>query len=138
MSMARVRYLLCAALTIGPCKLVAQAAQPDSPAASVLQGVYTESQAERGQRTFAQTCASCHTAGEFGRAFMTRWSGATVVALFSDLRVSMPYDTPGSLRAQQYADIVSFFFRTNGIPSGAAELPADTAALRKLRIELAP
>ena len=32
---------------------------------SVLDGVFTSSQASNGQRTFRQLCAACHSAGEF-------------------------------------------------------------------------
>jgi hypothetical protein len=47
----------------------------------------------------------------------------------------MPEDNPGSLKPQQYADIVSFFLQLNGYPAGETELPVGAAALKSIQME---
>ena len=37
-------------------------------------------------------------------------------------------------RAEAYVDIVSYLFKANGSPAGAAELPADRARLQQVLV----
>jgi hypothetical protein len=46
----------------------------------------------------------------------------------------MPNDSPGRLKSEEYADIVAYLLKLNGIPPGPDELPADAEVLRGLRI----
>jgi hypothetical protein len=52
------------------------------------------------------------------------------------VRTLMPDDDPGGLERRAYADVMAYLLRMNGYPAGAAELPADDAALRRIRIEV--
>jgi S-disulfanyl-L-cysteine oxidoreductase SoxD len=45
----------------------------------------------------------------------------------------MPQDRPGSLSAEEYADVVAYILRLNGRPAGERELPADAALLARMR-----
>lgn len=106
---------------------------------SVLQGVFTEEQAQRGDAEHQTNCESCHSTEKYtGEAFVKNWVGRTAFDLFDQLRTTMPDDNPGGLSAQQYTDIVAFIFKANGLPAGAAPLPADPEAMRSIRIELKP
>jgi hypothetical protein len=47
----------------------------------------------------------------------------------------MPKTEPGSLSKEEYASIVAYLLKLNGMPAGKQPLPADTAALGKIRID---
>jgi mono/diheme cytochrome c family protein len=112
---------------------------PSSAGRSVLEGVFTPSQASRGGQQFLQACMSCHSAGEHtGRRFETRWQGTTVGDLFEFVSTTMPEGNPGSLKPEQYASILAFFLKESGYKEGEKELPADLESLKKIRIEPLP
>ena len=99
---------------------------------SVWDGVYTDTQADRGHTLYNQSCARCHGAdlsGTFeipplvGR-FMPYWSGTTLDALFDYVSTSMPLDRPGALGPGANADILAFLLKSNEIPAGTKELSA--------------
>lgn len=127
--------LIVAALALAT--LAAQSGQ------TVWDGVYTEAQARRGEALYRKACAHCHQQdllGEgpavalVGEAFWTRWNGQTVDDLFQTIKRSMPQEAPDSLGPQGYADILSYIFRANGMPSGSDELPAEAPVLQQIRI----
>lgn len=114
--------------------------------ASVWDGVYTPEQAKRGEAAYLQACASCHGTGLeggdmtpplVGGAFTSNWNDLTAGDLFERIRTTMPLDNPGRLSRQQNADVIAFILENNGWPAGAAELPADSGALKQIRIEAA-
>ena len=69
---------------------------------SVWDGVYSDSQAERGSTVYRYVCTECHH-GELqgdpgmgapalaGEAFFTNWEGLTAEALFDKIFRTMPY-----------------------------------------------
>jgi S-disulfanyl-L-cysteine oxidoreductase SoxD len=118
-----------------------------TPQPSVADGVYSAEQSGRGQRIYADTCASCHGADLSGGAtlagdvpslagvdFVGAWNGSTLGDLFERVR-TMPPTSPGSLSAQQYADVLAFILSKNGFPAGQTDLTADAAALTAIRFE---
>jgi len=114
------------------CVWAAAAAQSER---SVWDGVYTEDQAVRGQNTFGVSCGRCHDVADFsGPSFLQGWEASTVLDLFQLLQKTMPMDNPGTLRPQDYADVISYFFRANRIPAGKDELDTDAEHLKLIRI----
>jgi hypothetical protein len=106
---------------------------------SVLQGVYSEEQATRGDGEHQANCTTCHSTENYaGDAFVKAWVGRTAFDLFDQLKTTMPEDNPGGLSAQQYTDIIAYIFKVNGYPAGAEALPADPEALRLVKIEAKP
>jgi S-disulfanyl-L-cysteine oxidoreductase SoxD len=102
---------------------------------SVWDGVYTEAQAIRGQNTFGTICAACHEVADFSNSsFLQGWEASTVLDLFQLVQKTMPMDNPGSLRPQDYIDVISYFFRANQIPAGKDELDTDAEHLKLIRI----
>jgi S-disulfanyl-L-cysteine oxidoreductase SoxD len=100
-------------------------------------GVYTTAQAERGRMTYAASCKSCHTAASHtGVTFAKWWKDRTVGDLFGYMSTQMPKNDPGSLNAEQYADVVAYLLKLNAMPGGTTELLADSSALAQIRIEL--
>ncbi len=47
----------------------------------------------------------------------------------------MPKNYPGSLSEQEYVDVMSYLLSMNGMPAGAAELPSDSLALTRIKID---
>ena len=98
---------------------------------TVLDGVYTEAQAIRGDGQFAEHCAKCHegtcTDGPplFGPQFLDRWREDTLDNLFTNIRTRMPRDDPGSLTENTYLDVLAHILQTNRFPAGSKELTAE-------------
>jgi hypothetical protein len=65
---------------------------------------------------------------------MQRWNGTTVSDMLATLRQTMPQDSPDSLGTPGYVDLIAFLLKSNSAPAGAAELPADPAALQGIKI----
>ena len=71
-----------------------------------------------------------------GAAFTATWNHRELSVLYAYLTTKMPKNDPGSLAPQEYADVLAYVLKMNGMPAGAAELPADTVQLKAIRIEL--
>jgi S-disulfanyl-L-cysteine oxidoreductase SoxD len=104
-------------------------------------GVYTDAQAKRGEQTYATACASCHGADLSGSGqapalgdadFNKEWDGQPLSDLFERSHATMPADAPGTMKPQEVADVMAFLFAKAHIPSGAADLPSDTTALKPI------
>jgi mono/diheme cytochrome c family protein len=113
-------------------------------AASVTAGVYSADQAKRGQTVYGDACAKCHLDDLSGGAtspplkgdeFLSGWKGKSVGALFDEVKMTMPFDSPGSLTAAQYADVLAYILSANKYPAGAKELQSDPAPLQQIKIE---
>lgn len=103
---------------------------------TVLAGVFTTAQAERGAQRFQQVCASCHSPAEFsGPVFQRIWTDRPVGELYHIISTMMPQNDPGGLSPQEYTDIISYFLRQNGYPAGQVELPADPEILDRVIFE---
>jgi mono/diheme cytochrome c family protein len=101
-----------------------------SKQATVLDGVYTEQQAQRGAEQYDAICASCHEGDEpeanspKGLEFVERWREAPVNFLYQFIRTNMPGNKPGSLTEANYIDLVAYLLQANGYPAGKSELSA--------------
>jgi mono/diheme cytochrome c family protein len=100
---------------------------------TVLDGVYTDAQAMRGENEYGANCARCHGADLDGGGaaptlhtldFVDRWREDHLATLFQFISTNMPQPPgrPGGLKEQQYLDIVAFLLQVNGLPSGSKEL----------------
>ena len=113
------------------------AAQGTAVSKSVNDGVFTTTQAERGQKVFGGTCTACHDTGRFtGSDFLKSWSGQPLNALFDLVKTTMPEDNPGSLQEQEYADVIAYLLSLNKYPSGQDELQGTNEAMKAILMEL--
>lgn len=100
-------------------------------------GVYTDEQANRGRDTYQMQCKSCHTpASHTGVTFASWWDRKPLSELYLFVTTRMPKNEPGSLQPDEYADVVAYLLKLNELPSGSDPLPADSVALKKIRIEV--
>jgi S-disulfanyl-L-cysteine oxidoreductase SoxD len=107
---------------------------------TVLDGVYTEAQAERGMASYDSKCASCHkptldggpeALPLRGEHFQETWRDDSLEPLFDHMRTRMPRrpaGEPGSLNAETYVDIITYILKVNEYPPGSTELTQDTLA----------
>ena len=113
---------------------------------SIWDGVYTDVQANRGEREYGRTCEHCHGAsleGDAGReipplvsdSFMRGWDGKNLKQLFELMSRSMPADNRGSLSARTYTDLIAYLLRANEVPAGTSALPDTAPALEPIVFE---
>lgn len=122
----------------------AQAATDRNPG-DLVAPYYTRQQAQRGSEAYRISCASCHGPGLAdgaygpplkGAAFLLRWGGKTLDALFS-ATAAMPIGAPKSLDSRTYVDLLAYILQHNGVPVAESELPAEPSALARLVISAA-
>jgi cytochrome c len=113
---------------------------------SVWTGVYSPKQAASGKALYLTHCASCHgeeLEGKFisdssvppplrGERFLANWTDVSVHDLLDRIRTTMPTDRPGSLKDQEYLDIVAFLLERNAFPAGSDPLPANAGGLKAI------
>ena len=105
-------------------------------ATTVLDGVYSNAQATRGQTAYEANCASCHQTSLDGNPeapplkgsrFLEVWRDDYLDALYTHIQTRMPRrpgGEPGSLTDSQYLDIVAWILKVNEYPAGPGELAA--------------
>ena len=119
--------MLSASLSAGganPSGLAAQAPK------SVKAGVYTAAQADRGQALFRSKCASCHAPNRFtDDLFYTSFAGKPLWEMFDVISDTMPEEAPGTLKPEEYVDVMAYLLKLNSFPTGDTELPVGKDAL---------
>lgn len=112
------------------------AASGQAPQKTTNDGVYSAAQAERGKKTFTANCTSCHDTDRFsGATFAEAWVGKPMKEIWDVASGTMPEDNPGSLKQQEYADILAYFLSLNAYPAGDAELAPGASAMASIKIE---
>jgi mono/diheme cytochrome c family protein len=113
------------------CKLAAQ-----DRARTVRDGVYSPAQAVRGERVFSSVCMNCHEIAEFtaAGAYLEDVDGRPLWETFEYISAEMPEDDPGSLRPEDYADVLAYIFSAYGLPTGETDLPIDQEPLEVITI----
>jgi len=92
----------------------------------------------RGQKIFANNCASCHVTdgskappvGMTGEAFAMRWRSAN--DLYVRILETMPKDKVLSLSEGETADVTSYLLELNGVRLGGRELASDRESSSKI------
>lgn len=123
------------------------------PRVSVRDGVFTASQAERGQVVYPGACGTCHgrrlngapddpdmlSTPPLARAkFLRTWEGRSLATLFEHTRATMPENNPGSLTDEEYIDVIAYMLSVSGMPAGDVELEPDPQSLAHFVIEQRP
>jgi mono/diheme cytochrome c family protein len=125
--------------------LAASTVQPPPEQRSVWDGVYAARQIQRGGAVYARDCAICHgptlNGAEApplaGADFLAEWYGYSADDLFERIRSTMPVTGPGSLSAQEYADVLAYILSINKFPAGDTEMNGSREPLKRIRIEAA-
>lgn len=103
-------------------------------------GVYTVAQAAAGSALYAANCSQCH--GQSlegisgpplaGKAFTDKWNGHTADDLYYIMSTQMPLNAPGSLKPDEYLELVAYVLQQNKYPAGSTALTA--ATLKNVKI----
>jgi mono/diheme cytochrome c family protein len=141
-----VRFAILAAIGLAACAGARAAVTPVTVSAqgakSQWDGAYTIDQAKRGEKLYAEKCASCHgpdmNGGEMapgltGGEFTANWNDLSLGDLFERMRISMPQNAPGSLSRPENADILAYILNKGNYPPGNTELPSQTEALNGIK-----
>jgi mono/diheme cytochrome c family protein len=135
-SCMRLRSSLVTCLIVLAGSAVPAAAQ-GSAVAAASGAPYTAEQAARGEAVYKRACAECHATSDHANPdFRFSWNGRTALELFENIRNTMPEENPGSLSRQEYADIVAYMMKLNGMPSGPRPLAPDSTSLRAARLDV--
>jgi len=124
-----------AAASSEPMVAVADSSPEPAEGVTIWDGVYTAAQADRGEGTARSVCFACHSQSEWQTPMFIRvWSGRPIHQMWENLRMTMPYDSPGRLSAQEYADVIAYMLELNGVPAGETELPSDSEGLMQITV----
>jgi mono/diheme cytochrome c family protein len=121
------------------------ASTPAGPPASAPGTV--DDQVAAGAKLYVENCASCHGSGGEGNAKAPAVVGKTALPLdaqppsqarkskfhtaadvFQFVKANMPPKSPGSLTDEQYAAIMAFDLKANGVDLGGKKVDAARAA----------
>src|SRR4029078_11629920 len=97
-------------------------------------GWYSADQISQGRWDYSQSCSVCHGAqlqgggapSLKGGGFPLQWNGKKLQGFDSYVHAQMPLGGAGSLKGQQYADIVAYCLAQNGLPAGEEKLTPDS------------
>jgi cytochrome c553 len=97
---------------------------------TVWSGIFTAEQAARGKDKAIAECASCHgmtlkgdlAPALIGADFIDHWYDARLIELTLRVSNTMPQSAPGSLKQEEYADIIAYMLFENGFPAGSETL----------------
>ena len=113
--------------------------------ASVLDGIFSQAQVERGEAIYLVQCASCHgvdlvapdssAPSLTGPGFRWGWVNRTLEERKQRIQTTMPLGAGQTLTAQQSLDLVAFILSGNGYPAGDAELTSESLDLATVKIE---
>lgn len=107
--------------------------------------LYTQAQAQAGQKIYRKQCSTCHGKNLQGisgppiagktflkKAKMLGWSVADMRHVVVN---QMPADNPGSLSPKQYAAVEAYIMARNCYPAGSGKFPEHkTAALKQAKL----
>ncbi len=137
---------LCGFLLVANLSVHTQAPSPPDQATKIWSGIYTDAQAARGKTAYEAYCTNCHRLNMLGRnngegapplvgnAFWLSWERDSLASLFSKISKTMPEDSPGSLRADDYSDLLAYILQGNKFPAGTAELSPTGAGFDAIQI----
>lgn len=119
-----------------------------APTRAIVPAPFTAEQVEAGRAAYIAHCMGCHQpdlSGQgdalalAGKSFAAGWSNRTTQDLYNLIHASMPADSPGSLDAPTYTNLVAFILHANGAtPSGQPLTPSTTLKLSDIITGVVP
>jgi mono/diheme cytochrome c family protein len=100
---------------------------------TINDAVYTEGQAESGEKLYAEHCLTCHDKKYF-RPVLKAWNGQPLGLLYTVMSSSMPESNPGALPRKDYVDILAYILSLSRYPSGDSELDYKDGVLDEIVI----
>ena len=127
-----IRFAL---ISAGVLAVTAVVTNAQAPTKTTYDKVYSAAQAERGKKTFGEKCSGCHEPSRFsGDTFHEAWDDKPLKEIWDIASGTMPEDNPGSLKQQEYADIIAYFLSLNEYPAGDSELQPGAAPMGAIKV----
>ncbi|HLW58292.1 MAG TPA: cytochrome c [bacterium] len=109
-----------------------------APQTSIVPTRSPRDQVAIGKAVYVAQCAKCHGdhgEGKTGRKLVAPWDPLagyrTADQLFTYVSRVMPFDNPGSLKAQAYWDVIAFLLDANGVLRRGTRVGQDNAKMVK-------
>ena len=83
--------------------------------------VYSRAQAREGKKLYDEHCIACHERGYFREVLRTR-RGETLTPIFNVMVTEMPQNAPGSLRDEEYVDVIAYMLSQSRYADGKKRL----------------
>ena len=117
-------------LISGVCALVGASFAKAQQTSQATTGWFQQAQADQGHQLFNNYCAECHRpdlTGALGpalkgSAFLNKWTGKPLMALYGFEHSKMPANSPDSLPDADYITITAYILQQNGYAAGSAPL----------------
>lgn len=101
--------------------------------------LYTDEQAATGAVVYGRVCAECHEKKDVTSVdFKGKWGGRPIFDLFELIRTTMPDSNPGGLSRDEYAGVLAYILKLNGLPSGATTVMPDSTAMQNQTLVFPP
>lgn len=100
--------------------------------------VFTQAQADQGEKDYGGQCAMCHGAELLGPnapalvGLEVMHNFSTAAGLFDYIAVAMPPQAPGLLDEEVYVNILAYILEANGAQAGDTPLTAEAATLASI------
>ncbi len=93
-------------------------------------GWFTNDQVNAGRWAYEQRCGVCHgqnlegggAPALRGTQFNAQWNGKTLQQFYAYVHSQMPLGAAGSLKGQDYVNVVAYILSRSGIPAGTQKL----------------
>lgn len=93
-------------------------------------GWFTPDQVNQGRWAYAQRCAACHGANLEGSGapalkgptFNAQWNSKTLHQFYAYVHSQMPLGGAGTLKGQDYVNVVAYILAQSGVPAGNQKL----------------
>ena len=124
--MSRISLILIS----GACALAVSSFAEAQQTSQATTGWFQQGQAEQGHQLFNNYCVECHgpdLSGALGpalkgSAFLNKWTGKPLMALYHFEHSNMPANAPDSLPDAEYITITAYILQQNGYAAGSAPL----------------
>jgi glucose dehydrogenase/mono/diheme cytochrome c family protein len=105
-------------------------------------GWFTADQANAGRWAYEQRCATCHgvnlegsgAPALVGSAFNAQWNGKTLQQFYGYVHGQMPLGAVGTLKGQDYVNVVAYILARSGLPAGTQKLTMRSPMNRVLQL----
>jgi mono/diheme cytochrome c family protein len=112
-------------LISGVCALVGASFAKAQQTSQATTGWFQQAQAEQGHQLFNNYCAECRGAlgpALKGSAFLNKWTGKPLSALYHFEHTNMPANAPDALPDADYITITAYILQQNGYAAGSEPL----------------
>ena len=99
-----------------------------------LDDLFSEEQAQKGANLFVKNCTQCHSSNQAIEFMYSRWTGKSLEKFVSHIGKTMPPESIGALKSQDYLDITAYLLHESGVKSGQRAILVTSSQWQKTMI----